>query len=346
MSVAPKVFIHIVTYNSASYIGACLSSILSQAGFSLGDNLEVVVTDNASTDNTVAEINNSNVSGLNINTNNLGFAAAHNQGAKLFLNSGCDYLLVLNPDIKLESDFLQKITAAVIGNPRAGLVTPLLLRCDEALSPIVPSTIDAAGMVLTESLRHLDRGSGELVSDKFIKQEFVFGGTGACLLLKREAVNSLLLTAGKREMDSQLICVSLALDVDKRALLFDEAFFAYREDADLCWRAENLGIQTLYVPEARALHKRVVVPERRNTLDPKINSWSVRNRFLLQINNYRFAKRPLAFFTGIIFRNILVILGVMLREPSSIPGLLEFVKLIPRALARRKALKIKMAEQR
>ena len=66
---------------------------------------------------------------------------------------------------------------------------------------------------------------------------------------------------------------------------FDEAFFAYREDADLAWRAQWMGWRCLYVPEAQGHHVRRVLPERRAELPAEINMHSFKNRFLLRIKN-------------------------------------------------------------
>ena len=74
-------------------------------------------------------------------------------------------------------------------------------------------------------------------------------------------------------------------DVAVDGEVFDEDFFAYREDADLAWRAQLLGWDALYVPGATATHVRRVTPERRSALPAAINRYGVRNRFLLRLKN-------------------------------------------------------------
>ena len=66
---------------------------------------------------------------------------------------------------------------------------------------------------------------------------------------------------------------------------FDEDFFAFREDADLAWRAQLMGWKCLYVPSAVAWHVRRVTPERRQQLPHEINWHSVKNRFLMRGKN-------------------------------------------------------------
>jgi len=74
-------------------------------------------------------------------------------------------------------------------------------------------------------------------------------------------------------------------DISFNGEFFDEDFFAYREDADIAWRAQLLGWSCLYVPEARGWHVRRVTPERRRELPAEINWHSVKNRFLMRIKN-------------------------------------------------------------
>jgi hypothetical protein len=75
---------------------------------------------------------------------------------------------------------------------------------------------------------------------------------------------------------------------------------------------------------------RVVTPERRGSLPPILNRYSVRNRFLLQLNNWRLRDGVLFFLWGIIVRNLMVFFGVLLWERSSLEGIRE-----ARLLARR-----------
>jgi GT2 family glycosyltransferase len=74
-------------------------------------------------------------------------------------------------------------------------------------------------------------------------------------------------------------------DVSVAGEFFDEQFFAYREDADLAWRAQLMGWHCLYTPRAVAWHVRKVTPERREKLPLEINWHSVKNRFLMRAKN-------------------------------------------------------------
>ena len=119
---------------------------------------------------------------------------------------------------------------------------------------------------------------------------------------------------------------------------FDEAFFAYREDADLAWRAQWLGWRCLYVPGARAYHVRRVLPERRAELPADINMHSFKNRFLLRIKNMD-AGTNLRFLLPITARDLAAFAYVCVREPSSLKAIPLLLRALPRAWKQRRALR-------
>lgn len=332
-----SVFVHIVTFNSSRVIQTCLKSVLAQQGL---EQLIVGVTDNASTDACLELIRHNFGAQVRVRANqeNLGFCGAHNQGALDFLNSDCSYFCVLNPDVRLEPTCLAELIGGLAEDVKVGLATPLLLRADANLDPLQPFVVDAAGMELTPALRHFDRGAGAMWSEEFERARKVFGGTGACLLLSRDCVNDLILPSPDYDEPVFSVYPQLRAGAANRAALFDEAFFAYREDADLCWRAGILGWECLYVPSARAYHQRVVTPERRQSLPAILNAYGVRNRFLLQLNNFSFAMGWRATILGLIVRNLVVALAVILYEWSSLPALKEALVFSRRALARRRII--------
>jgi GT2 family glycosyltransferase len=301
----------------------------------------VLVTDNASSDGTVAEIEPLLSDGLRLrkNSSNMGFSAGQNQGVAAALNDGFDAVLVLNPDVRLERNTLLEMSRGLDPDSGIGMVTPKLLRADESLQAISPPVLDAAGMVLLPSLRHLDRGSGEPETGTYDRAEDVFGGTGACLLLHTKCIESLILP-GRIVHDSAVfeLYPQLREGADARPQLFDEAFFAYREDADLAWRARTLGWRCRYEPAAVAYHVRRVVPEKRSELPPELNLYGVRNRFLLQINNWSFRMGYRSFVEGMLFRNAIVCAGVALKERTSLRAFRDLWKLWPRALRIRRYL--------
>lgn len=104
----------IVTYNSADQIAACLRSVISQSGVAF----EIIVVDNASKDDTLAQLARFNVRVI-ASTENLGFGRGNNLG---FTSSSGRYIYLLNPDACLEgNDALKKMCQAMDANPRWGI---------------------------------------------------------------------------------------------------------------------------------------------------------------------------------------------------------------------------------
>lgn len=339
-----RLLIHIVCFNSADYTARCVDSLRQQEQFILGSNLTVHLTDNASLDKTLASLKAIQSDGIEIfqNSSNLGFCAAHNQGVKRFLSGNYDFLLILNPDLVLASNALIELTSLIEISKEIGSVTPLLLRADQNLKPIEPKIVDAAGMTLNNELRHFDRGSGEKFSNQFPNPAYVFGGSGACLLMKRAFIEDLLVEGAIYESDIDAIYPQLASSRSERALLFDEAFFAYREDADLAWRAQSLDWRCLFVPSAIGYHVRYVTPEKRKQLPAVINLLGVRNRFLLQLNNLNWKVGIAPIIFGFIVRNTIVLLATILIERKSLLAFKQVGALIRRALERRRLIRDKI----
>jgi GT2 family glycosyltransferase/glycosyltransferase involved in cell wall biosynthesis len=267
----------IVTWNSAAWLERCLESVLAQDCGAL----EVVIVDNASSDGTLEILARyEDRARILYNDKNYGFAAAMNQALRQALG---EWMLALNPDVLLRPDFVSQLVAAGNGDAKVGTVCGKLLRWKPGENPEKTNRIDCAGMYFLPNLRHLDRGAEQVDGGQFDRPEYVVGASGAAALFRRKMVE----------------------DVSMRGEFFDEDFFAYREDADLAWRAQMMGWRCLYTPKAVGWHVRRVTPERRSKLPLLINWHSVKNRFLMRIKN---ASRPIIrqHFWPILWRDFLV----------------------------------------
>ena len=100
---------------------------------------------------------------------------------------------------------------------------------------------------------------------------------------------------------------------------FDSDFFLYREDAEISWRLQNLGWKCLYVPSAVAYHRRRNLPERRRRMPALVNYHSVKNRFLLRINNQS-ASEFAATLVPTLARDLVVLGACLTIERSSLPA--------------------------
>jgi GT2 family glycosyltransferase len=304
-----RVLIGIVSYNSSRHLETCFSSLQRQTY----RNFTISLWDNASTDATarVLEKHPGVLDYVYFSKNNIGFCAAHN---RLISSTLSEYVLVLNPDIILEPNFLEILVQKMDEDPSAGSATGKLLRWTDASCGA--RTMDSAGVYLTKNQRHFDRGSDELDVGQYDKDEYVFGASGAAALYRR----------------------SMLEDIREGAEYFDESFFAYREDVDLAWRAQWMGWRCRYIPQAIALHERKVLPERRASLPSAINMHSFKNRFLLRIKNMDCGTYA-RFFLPITARDLAALAYVLLREQSSLTGVSLLIRALPRAYANRKSLR-------
>ena len=299
----------IVTYNSRGYIRRCLEAVLQQQDVSL----DVIVVDNASEDGT-AEVLREFEGRIRViwNARNLGFAEAQNQA---ICSSTAAWVLTLNPDALLEPGFLRTLIDAGESDPGVGAVCGKLLSIGPGFEPLAQRRIDSAGMYFTPAMRHFDRGSRQPDISGFQKMEYVFGASAAAALFRRKMIE----------------------DVAIDGAFFDPDFFAYREDADVAWRALLMGWRCIYVPAAVGYHVRTVVPGNRHAVPAAINMHSVKNRFLMRIKNttpdlYR------RYWLSMTLRDLLVVGGTMFWEPTSLPAFWHVLRCLPRALRQRRAI--------
>ncbi|HEX9724445.1 MAG TPA: glycosyltransferase family 2 protein, partial [Vicinamibacteria bacterium] len=169
MNGRPLASVVVVTYNSERDISRCLDSIHRQSYAPL----EVLVIDNDSSDRTEDVVRHYEASCRFIkNTQNIGFAAAHNQGIRL---TEGELYLALNPDVELTPSFIEEMVHAMDVDPLVGSVSGKLLRfASENGAPVIDST----GIYMTPTLRHLDRGSGEPDRGQYDRLQYVFGASG------------------------------------------------------------------------------------------------------------------------------------------------------------------------
>ena len=308
---AAHVAVTIVTFNSARYIAGCLEHALAQTWPSL----EIVVVDNASTDATVAILQAfASRDRLRIlyNRINNGFSGGQNQAIAAAPNA--DWILTLNPDVRLTPDFVAALLAAATSSD-IGSLCGKLFAVPPDFQPTGEPLLDSTGICFTRNLRHLDRGNRTPDRGQYDRPEYVFGATGAACLYRQTMIR----------------------DISVFGEFFDSDFFAYREDADVAWRAQLLGWRCLYTPGAVAFHVRTVVPENRSSLPAVINMHSVKNRWLLRIKNttpalYRRLWRPIT------VRDFVVVAACLLHEWSSLPAFWLTAKLWRRTWAKRREI--------
>ena len=299
----------VVTWNSARWLTRTLDRLADQRGV----RLEVLVVDNASSDQSVELAERHPVVQRVIRRpNNGGYATGNNAG---IASSSGPVVLCLNPDVFLEPSFVTTLVDRLEG--RRAFATGKLLRADASTGEPT-KVIDSTGLFFLRNRRHVDRGASEPDDGAYCEPEEVFGATGAALMATREALEDVA-PPGHRGCASPWCGRAPPLhSLRASGRAFDEAFFSYREDADLAWRAQLLGWRCWYEPSALGYHVRALRPDdRRAHLDPAINMHSVKNRYLMLLKNESWASlRP--DLVPVLARELLIAGGVLLKERSSL----------------------------
>jgi N-acetylglucosaminyl-diphospho-decaprenol L-rhamnosyltransferase len=196
---------------------------------------DVTVVDNSSSDGSPeALVSADNAVRLVQTGTNRGYGAAANRGIDV---SGSEFVVVSNSDVAVHPGALRSLVEVLGRDSTLAIVGPRILEADGTRYPSArrfPSLLDAAGHALLGDLAPGNRFTrryrmADLDTDDVAEVDWV---SGACFLARRRALEEL---GG-----------------------FDETYFMYAEDADLCWRARRAGWGVAYVPDAVVTHLRGV----------------------------------------------------------------------------------------
>jgi GT2 family glycosyltransferase len=235
MIAAPPQFAAIlVNYNAGQELERALRSIADEMS---GQSWQGLVVDNASVDGSAAKVNPfvANVR-LVSNQANVGFARGVNQGIAA---TTAPYVLIMNPDCRLMAGAIATLRAVLDAHPDCAIAGPRVLNPDGSVQgsargdPDMLTGLFGRTTLLRKVAPFLSIGRRNILVDEAIRtgQQSVEVDwvSGACMLARREALDAV---NG-----------------------FDERFFLYWEDADLCRRLRAKGYQVRYVPGASAIHR-------------------------------------------------------------------------------------------
>lgn len=220
----------IVTYKARDLLRGCLQSLYETTPSS---QIEVIVVDNGSKDG-VGEMLRQEYPEIRFieNEGNAGFTRPMNQA----LQAGRGrYLLLLNPDTIIQPQALNRLAAFLDAHPKAGICGPKVLNRDRTLQKPCRRGESRPWAVISyftglAALFPKSKWFGEYLMSYMDEDEThqVAGVAGSCMLVRREVFDQI--------------------------GYLDERFFAYQEDADLCFRARQAGWQIYYVPESQIIH--------------------------------------------------------------------------------------------
>jgi len=224
----------LVNYNAGAELGRAVRSISDEFA---GHPWEGIVVDNASVDESTTSVAafTSHVR-LVRNDVNVGFARGVNQGVAA---TKAPYVLIMNPDCRLMPGALATLRSVLDAHAACAIVGPRILNPDGTLQgsargdPDMLTGLFGRTTLLRRVVPFLPVARRNVVVDEAIaggqQSVMVDWLSGACVLARRDALETV---HG-----------------------FDERFFLYWEDADLCRRLRNRGYHVRYVPGATAVHR-------------------------------------------------------------------------------------------
>lgn len=307
----------VVNWNRSHLLRACLESLCRQADVPF----EVILVDNASTDDSLAMVDREFVRArrlpvrLVVNSENQGFCAANNQG---FSVTDAEFIALLNNDAEAEPGWLAALLAAFSNRPDVGMAASKILVWED------PRRIDKVGHLIFPDGQNRGRGSGEWDHGQYDRVEETLWPDGCAAMYRHEMITQI---GG-----------------------FDEDFFAYADDAELGLRARIAGWKCLYMPQAVVRHHRgatlgvrstrrlELIERNRVLLAAKLFPWS-----LLWLNAPYYAVRLMAGLWAALRQRGEIgkyqgSMGKLQALTALVKGDLQALRMLPRILRKRREI--------
>lgn len=226
-----KISIIIVSYNTVDLLKDCLNHLFQCSD---GEDMEVFVVDNASCDGSAAMVKK-HFSQINLIENriNMGFAAANNQAYK---QARGEYIILLNPDAFIKPEAIKNAILFMENHPECGLAGGRLVNLKGKLDP--------SARRFPNSLNKFFTLSG--LSDRYPSSKII--GRGDFKFFDHNSVMEVDWVPGTFTIYRRKMLESLS---DQ---LFDERFYIYYEETDLCLRAKRNGWKVFFIPNAQVIH--------------------------------------------------------------------------------------------
>ena len=224
-----KLIISVVTWNNENQIETLINSLETQK---IDCETQIVISDNASTDNTCEKIKEFNSVILIENPQNLGFGKAHTKVMNMF---DADYYFVLNPDCKTKDPLcIQKLLDFAKSDKDLWIAGPKILNNDDTVQWSVRSFPNSVAAIIRsgkfEKLFLKNKLYRKYLMLDYDHNKIFYPDwlSGAAMLIKKDVIDEI---GG-----------------------FDNRYFMYVEDMDLCKEVHNKGKKIAYYPEAVLYH--------------------------------------------------------------------------------------------
>lgn len=251
MKQTPKVAVVILNWNGSFFLEKFLPSVYN----STYQNIEFIIGDNASTDNSIDFVK-TNYPSIRIieNSQNFGFAGGYNEVLK---SVEADYYVLLNSDVEVTPNWIEPVIQYMEDHAQVAAAQPKIRAYhDKTLfehAGAAGGYIDAYGYPFCRGRLFTEM---EADQGQYNDNQEVFWATGAALFIKASTW--------------------------KEAQGFDADFFAHMEEIDLCWRLKRMGYQIAYVGASTVYH---VGGGTLNTSNPKKTYLNFRNNLMMLQKN-------------------------------------------------------------
>ena len=223
-----EVAIAVINYNTRTWLASCLDSIFKAPPLA---SFEVFLVDNASTDGSV-DLVKENYSSVHIieNAGNLGYSGAANQAIR---TSEAKYVFVLNTDTVLDPEAIDILVEFGDAHEDMGVAGPMLLNTDGTIQISgrhFPSLMDATAHAFLGIIWPTNPFSVryQMLDWDRQSQRSVDWVSGAAMFIRKDAA--------------------------QKVGFFDERFFMYVEDMDICYRMWQDGFKVYFCPDAKVTH--------------------------------------------------------------------------------------------
>jgi len=269
--VQARIHIVILNWNGIDDTSQLLSSLFKISY----PNIKIIVVDNNSLNDEAELLKNNYGDKVHILSckKNLGFSGGNNIGIKYSLEDKADFVLLLNNDTTVEADFLEPLVNKFNSSNQVGITAPQINYFNE------PDKIWSAGGKISR-IRSSGFAKSNIKETEFNKgHKSVSFVSGCCMLIRNEVL--------------------------ERIGLFDENFFLYNEDTDLCERAIRAGYEILIISESKIYHKVNSSTEKNMSLLPLY--YTTRNRLYFAKKNFptTFGLTFLYIISSMIFKSII-----------------------------------------
>jgi len=217
-----NIIIAILNYNGKNWLEQFLHTVIAKS-----KEAEVIVIDNASTDDSILFLKNKFPAiKIIVNTENYGFAGGYNEGLK---HLEADYIILLNSDVEVTDNWIMPVINLLETSEEIVAAQPKVLAYNNKSkfehAGAAGGMIDRLGYPFCRGriFNHTEEDLGQFDDNKE-----VFWATGACLFIKASTF--------------------------KEQKGFDASYFAHMEEIDLCWRIKNSGKKIYYCSESTVYH--------------------------------------------------------------------------------------------